>query len=140
MPYKQLKARVLTSFPGAPPDKNLVRTLRSSDQVEWHMQISNEVDQELERLASDRILRVATLLDPTAEQICGVPDCPENIYIRFAFPSFRTGEEAKLWGVVGDGVDVVHLRGPWLFPFDLVSPGRDGSEGARCSWIRGVED
>ena len=99
------------------------------------MQVSSEVDQELEGFVRDRILRIATLFDPSSEQIGSIPYAPEDVYILLALPPFRTGELTQLWRVIGDGVREVQRRRPPHLVSDLVSPGRDGGEGARSSWF-----
>ena len=86
------------------------------------MQVSNEVDQELESLARDRIVEVTALLNPLAEQVRGVTYGPENVHVLGTFPSLRAREGAQLRGVICDSVDVVHLRGPPHLAFVLVSP------------------
>ena len=93
------------------------------------MQISDKMDQELERLARNGILQVATRLDPLTEQIRSVTYSPEDVHILLAFPSLRTREGAQLRRMIGDGVHVVHRCGPRFFPLYIVGPGCDGSEG-----------
>jgi len=71
------------------------------------MHVSNEVDQELEGFARNRIRWVAAFFNPLTEQIRSVTDGPEDVCILVAFPSLGTGEETQLWRMIGDGIDVV---------------------------------
>lgn len=95
------------------------------------MRVSNEVDQELEGFARDRIRKVTTLLDPFTEQIRRVSDGRKDVRALLTLPSLGTGEDTQLGRMVGDWVDVVQRRRPLHLVLDLVSPGRDRGEGAR---------
>ena len=125
------RRKSLTDFPVRPLDINIVRTSFSANQMERHMQVPDEMDQELEGFARNGVRRVTALIDPLTEQIGSVTDSPEDIRILVAFPSLGTWEEAQLRRMIGDSIGVVQRCGPPHSVPDLVSPGCDGGEGAR---------
>ena len=140
MLHKQSKSSLLTGSLGPPLDGNVVRASQPSDRVERHVHVSDKVDQELERIGRSGVLQVATLLDPPTKDIRIVSYGTEDVYVFYAFPSLRSGEEAQFRRIIVDGVDVMHRGRPRFFTFDRISPRGDGGEGARRSWILGVED
>lgn len=122
-----------------------IATTIASGEVKWHVHVPDEVNQKLER-----VLNVAWLgvhLDTRfaeslklLQHIRGIPDGTQDVDVRPALPTLRTGESTSGTGIVVHSTDVVEWAGPSIFRLvtNTVRPCRDGCQVALASVMEDI--
>jgi hypothetical protein len=102
-----------------PTEEDFVRVSAAvaAGEVQGHVQVAYEVDEELQRLVRRRF-------GPLHEDIGNIPDCAEDVPALLALPAARTGEGTCLRRVVAHRADVVQRCRPTHLVAQLIRPGR----------------
>ena len=109
--------------------------------MQRHVQVTDEMDQELKSLFGDRITLRAPSFNPFGQQPSGIPNTAQDVNSLAAAPTGRSGEEALLRRMVAFATNVMERSGPTHTIAELVGPRcnvRQRTSSRSFAWSFGV--